>query len=187
MSTNPTRKRRLFVAVFAIAFAVASFFLVRSRSKSTAPVEVPAGVPTAEASPSPLPEAFGYVLPSTPTPEVTGAIGHASRNDRIIDQVPSPEVYRKEVAEDPHSPPPSMLRFAAGLAPRFAEAQKSPAKADEFYDDLRECAEGANVPQSAKALCIVNIRDLGKKVPALRARSEAYWDRADPKLKRLAP
>jgi hypothetical protein len=176
MSANPTGKRRLFVAIFAIAFAVASFFLVRSRSKPTNPVEVPEGVPSAEPSPSPLPEAFGYVLPVTPSPST-----------RIIDQVPSPEVYRKEVAEDPHAPAPSMLRFAAGLAPRFAEAQKSPAKADEFYDDLRECAESTTIPQSAKALCLVNIRDLGKKIPALRARSEAYWDRADPKLKRLAP
>jgi hypothetical protein len=186
MSMNPTQKRRFFIAVFAIAFAFASFFFVRARSKTASPPEVALGEPQPEPTPSALPEAFGYVLPApSATPLAITTTGQAP--NRILEQLPSPEVYRKEVAENPHAPPPSMLRFAAGLAPLFAEAEKSPAKADEFFADLRECAESPKVPDSAKGLCLANIRGLGKKIPALRARSEDYWDRADPKLKRLAP
>ncbi len=101
---------------------------------------------------------------------------------------PTLEKMRDEVTKNPHVPPPSLVAFSVALAPRLDEALKWPGKAEEFYGELRDCVEGPSQrgAKSIQALCLINLRRLGDKIPALRERARATWERADPELRRLA-
>ncbi len=94
---------------------------------------------------------------------------HDLRDDKAIEAVEPPEldVIRDEVEADPHSMPPSMLRFARNVGRRMEQALKSRENAASLFKELSGCASretGATAP-SVKALCLSNAARLAEKYP----------------------
>lgn len=106
----------------------------------------------------------------------------------VVALAPTLENVRQEVEKNPHAPAESLLRFAGDLAPKMEEAQKSDAAAEKFFFELQECVASPELRENmtARALCLMNIRRLGQKVPALKIRADTEIDKADPELLRLA-
>jgi hypothetical protein len=82
---------------------------------------------------------------------------------------PSREAVRKEVAENPHATPPSLLRFGQSLAPMMDEALRNPTYAAGLVREFRDCAWDESTPEVARAVCLSNARRLAKVHPALQA------------------
>ena len=115
-------------------------------------------------------------------------IARKSIDTPVVKLAPTAETMRSEVERDPHSPPTSLISFAADLAPKMDEAQKSPAAAEKFFAELQDCLASPKLAQSrtVRALCLVNIRRLGQQIPSMKSRAEAAFAKADPELRDLA-
>lgn len=78
---------------------------------------------------------------------------------------PTLEEVRKEVAENPHEPPRSILEFASELAPKMRKAYHSEDFASNFFRELRECALNSLNPETIQILCLKNAKFLVQKYP----------------------
>lgn len=141
-------------------------------------------------SPSPASPSGGATA-APPTDVLPPAEGSASTNaapKKVLDLAPTPERLRADVANNPHAPPQALIDFAASLAPRMEEALKSPEKAEAFYAELKECEKSPKLARAKmlQALCLANIKTLGKKRPEFKARADASFEQADPEIARLA-
>ena len=143
--------------------------------------EIPAPDASAPVAAPVSPEAS----PSSPAPfaKVT-----AVPEKSVVDLAPTLEQVRADAEKNPHVTPSAVIGFSADLAPRLESATKSPAAAERFLDELKECLEGKKLSgmKTLQALCLVNLRRLADKVPAVRERAQGVAKRADPEVRRLA-
>ena len=123
--------------------------------------------------------------------ETTGkmAAAEAVKNPvSVVNSAPEADKLREEAQKDPHSISDSLLLFSISLAPRLEESYRSPEAAERFYGELSACVTGreSRLTAPVRALCLMNALRLGQRLPALRARAQAMWEKADPEVKRLA-
>ncbi len=92
---------------------------------------------------------------------------HAQRSPLPFN-APDAATYRAEVERNPHETPPSLLRFAAEVAQRQAEVQRTPHLRGTLFDDLGRCALDAQrqLPSSARSFCLLQLRQLASRHPA---------------------
>lgn len=171
--------RKLLAAVIVVAVVAFGLIIRKPAPESASPGAVVATVP------SPL---------AMPSFSVSAEVMTEKQMDRrSLDQpvsalAPTAEKIREEVEKNPHVPADSLISFAADLAPKMEAAMKSPEAAEKFFVELEDCLGSSRLRGSAtvRALCLVNIRRLGQKVPSLKARADAAFEKADPELQRLA-
>jgi hypothetical protein len=141
-----------------------------------APVDIP---------PDAIPDATSDSRVAAPTPPRATT----RQKPTVIQSLPKVDRVREEVKRDPHSPPPSGVTFALGLATRMEEAQKSKESAEAFFSELETCGTNrdasAGVP-SMKALCIQSARDLTKIYPEFQSRYDEMKKKADPRAASIA-
>lgn len=80
---------------------------------------------------------------------------------------PSKGQYQFEALADPHSTPPSLLRFAAMMAREMKQAKADVTDALELMDKLCRCALATNEEILAvRATCAENARTLARRYPS---------------------
>ena len=145
--------------------------------------------PTAKTlEPEPMLSPEGVPVPF-PSPSVSPKVAPSKSADLpLVETMPSVESMRSEVEANPHRTPPSLLAFAAQLAPRFDEALKSPVAAEKFFGELKDCVQAlpSTNTRSVRALCLMNVRRIGEKLPAFHARVNEFLEKADPEIVRLS-
>jgi hypothetical protein len=130
--------------------------------------------PSSHDEAQPLPEKL-----SSPTPEKIQAkskipSGTPSENSDQEDthEVSPPTLAKvaEEVRQDPHSTPPSLLRFASDLGAQMNEAIQSESSAKAFFSQLEECIRGQGgqaTAKSAQAICLSDAKRLGSRYESL--------------------
>ena len=104
----------------------------------------------------------------------------------VFPSIPSQEVLREEVAEDPHGLAPSIIEFATDMAPHFERALKSEENARVFLIQLEHCVESVqNAPMTIRAICLSNAKILADQYPSLAEKVKELMDTADPAIQRL--
>src|SRR5665213_1288724 len=119
----------------------------------------------ASANPSVAPE------PSVATPTAVQAA--ALPDNTLIEKplsalVPDKKTVREEVERDPHSTPPSLLKFSVELNHKQIAALLSEDRATAFLTELKTCALEKESLNSVQALCLLNAKRLAKSYPALQ-------------------
>lgn len=111
----------------------------------------------------------------------TEVIAKPSLQSRIRTlQIPTTESTRRDIAENPHLTPPSLVRSAAAMKLVFNDVQDENS-AKLFLDRMRECtAENADVPVSMKSSCVRYLDRLEKKFPRLKPDIESVRAQASP-------
>lgn len=101
---------------------------------------------------------------------------------------PTVERVRQEVKQNPHALPPSLIDFSAKIASLMQKALNSSKEAAEALPKLRGCAlaPSADLVESARASCLVNIGRLAKKFPELKHEHESILSAADPRVSAIA-
>jgi hypothetical protein len=120
--------------------------------------------------------------PPTPSPRVEP--GKAILDSVTLD-APSVNQLRTEVAANPHETPPSVLSFAAELAPRMAAALHSSEKAHHLWNELEKCTSQISSPTVIRSICLSNINILADHY----SWQEKYQDllgKVNPEVKRLS-
>ena len=157
------------LALILLVLVPALFFLLRKKEpviQSTIPLLAPS--------------APGTVPPPTQTPVPSAA------SDPI--EIPSPESMQAEVDQDPHSTPPSLLRFAESLAPQFDAALKDEPAAVHFFSKLKDCvmAPRTQATYAIRALCLKNAKRLTERYPTLRGNLEQLRGQVEERVLELA-
>ena len=83
---------------------------------------------------------------------------------------PTTSTLREEVKKDPHSTPPSLLRFAVDIGVRMKAAKTNNAEAQKLLGELKTCVtsdQDGNSPARARALCLVSARELAQQWPSM--------------------
>ena len=152
------------------------------------PTEKPDGV-TAEEPAAPAAKPVDAIDAEAPPAETKHSKAPPAKSHSVIQTLPKIDQVRDEVKRDPHSPPPSGVKFAMNLVGRMEKAEGSREEAEKLFAELSECATNRDasvgVP-SMKALCIQSARDLTKKYPELQARFDEMKKNADPRAASIA-
>lgn len=87
------------------------------------------------------------------------------KESEVIEEslMPTLKVVRKEAEENPHSTPPSLIKFATALAAPMEAALKSESEAQDFFKYLHTCSMRPDLATSARASCVVNASQLKNK------------------------
>ena len=94
---------------------------------------------------------------------------------------PNVETYREEVKRNPHHTPPSIIRFAALLAPHITRGMKDVNEAEKVFNYLQDCAlEKNTVPVSSRAFCVSTAEGFAKRFPqSYESRYQTLKNRVD--------
>lgn len=125
------------------------------------------------------------VRPGQPARKPTVAVAPAALPPAKL-TTPTTQALRDEVANDPHLPPPSYLRFATELGQRLSLAEESEAQAAQFVDELDDCLMDRNQAESVRSLCLASARRLAEKYNALKRRVAEMFESAGPRIAKLA-
>lgn len=149
-------------------------------------------VGTVTPGPEESPRAISTSAPVTePEPAANSASGAPSAEAKTFPPLKTPTIqeFRNEVARDPETTPPSLLRFAAVLGPRMEAALKSEDAAKALEPELEDCAlarNGHGAIASVQATCLSDARKLGRAYPdSLGERAANLTSQADPSVTRL--
>ncbi len=174
------RLRTILILLMAIGLAAALFFKESDRvAETNAPIALS---PETQAGPEAIPEAPPALSSQEPMDSVQSDYAAPERTPITP---PMRDHARKEVAENPHAAPKSLLNFANQIADRFDEVEKYPDQADHFMNELEECVrDSGNRMLSARALCLTNAEDLAAMFPQFsdrlnQLRASAPQDVAD--------
>jgi hypothetical protein len=125
--------------------------------------------------------------PSAPKPTpVAPPPAAAPANPRPVEHVlpPLPELeqIRREVGEDPHGTPPSLVAFATEVADRM-EAAKGDREAEfKLLHELLACSvpnEQTRTAASVQAFCFSTAREISEEFPELKAELDTTESRMD--------
>ncbi len=170
--------RTLAIAGVVAAVAVAGFCYI-AFDNPTQLADI-AQAPVTAAAPS---QAQPQAQPTTSAPVVESD----NPKDAPV-EAPKAETVYKEVENDPHVTPPSLLNFAAELGAKLKEALHDESKAAPLFAELEQCAlkDGKEANPSAQALCLDNARRLGTQYPKLSARFEELKEKSNPEIVRMS-
>jgi hypothetical protein len=104
----------------------------------------------------------------------------------LNDLVPSTEELRAEVANDPHLPPPSLMKFAEVMGKYLEQAEQSEDAAANFVGELDECLRDEEHPEPIRALCLASANRLSNKFEVLKPRTAEMANAAGDHLTELA-
>jgi len=104
------------------------------------------------------------LAPPTPLPP------EASRYSRVDELAPSREQVAREVSENPHVTPPSLIAFAKALAPKMEGALQNEDQGRALHEELEQCVEDQTRPAAVRGVCLKNVERLEAKYSDLAAR-----------------
>ena len=195
------RNKKLFFAIgifVGVGWAAIVFWYL---GHSTGVHETPAAAPS-DSSPA---DSYSAQNETLPTPPVQPPEVREVDDPRILNRAPRPQIheepsgvsespdpgagpsvstFRKEVSENPHSTPPSLVKLAEEMGPKMSEAKKSYEKARDTFEELERCVAVAEVT-TAKALCYSNAKDLAALYSELKPDFESLTARTPAEVIRL--
>lgn len=118
----------------------------------------------------------------------SGSSAEAQKKIPDIDRQLSPPSLgqvRKEVAENPHSTPISIIDFAAKLGPKMERAFESEAAALLLFDELKRCTLNSTLLISIQTICLSNAQLLVNSYPKLETQFISLKEQASPEAVRL--
>ncbi len=98
---------------------------------------------------------------------------------------PRTEQVRREIENDPHRTPPSLLRFAERMGEKMDIARVEAVFARDFMGELENCVQSSEGALSAKALCLRNAERLAGSHPQLNPILERMRSRAPEEVRDL--
>lgn len=146
--------------------------------------------------PASAPEAFTTVAPSvipSPTSSPSPVSVHSTATvpvqlPKLNSVTPDLEVIRKEVVEDPHTMPKSMMQFAIRMGERMEAVGSDPVKGKAFFAELDECVKKSGSGSSVviRAGCLANAKVLSDRIPSLQSDYRALRKASPPSVIKLA-
>ncbi len=106
--------------------------------------------------------------------------------ERLRSSAPTQDGVRKEVRDNPHVTPPSLVAFARMLGPLMEKGLGDPASAQTLAKELQACAWNEKLAASARALCLSNTERLAEAHPGLTDEAEETRERSPADVVRLA-
>lgn len=161
------------------------FFLLKARN---APVPLtPPENSTLNDTRNGAPPPLGSTPESTPPGVVTVPLPtiQAEELRALRSAAPKHRTVWEEAEQDPHTTPPSLLKFAREMAPLMERALANPKDAELLTNELEQCMLNDTLAQSARALCLSNAERLAAKHPGLKNQAEAMKRKASPEIARL--
>ena len=92
---------------------------------------------------------------------------------------------KEEVANNPHTPPESLNKYAKKMGPLMEKALKNGDDAGVLINELRDCAYDESVALSARALCVSNCENLGKAHPKMKEKAGEIRANVSPDVQKL--
>jgi len=129
---------------FKSLFFVASFVLIVWIALSREPTELPS---------DPVPHRVNRDVKSKAQAQIQSTVSPPKVTPL---EYPKSDLLRDEVATHPHNTPLSLLKFAAVLSSRVADAEASESAAIVLQQELTDCVRNTNLTLNLRTLCLVD-------------------------------
>lgn len=103
----------------------------------------------------------------------------------LKDSLPLKTNVAKEIQANPHSPSPSLMLFSKNLGPLMEKAINNKSDAFTLTEQLSACALDESAAASARALCVLDTKDLSVHHPELKEKASELRAGVSPDVQKI--